>query len=148
MRHAPVKRVLVCGSRNLSEKRRREVIDALEYLWRRNPLVIIHGAARGADSMASDWATERGCEQVEYPANWRQYGRKAGPIRNQQMLTEGKPDIVLAFPEKDSVGTWDMVERSKKAGLELLVQTGVGLARIDGDEGKAESIPHQDADHG
>src|SRR5687767_935094 len=124
------KRVLVCGSRNLSEKRRQEVIDALEYLYRRSPLVIIHGAARGCDSMAGDWAVRRSCEQIEFPANWAKHGRKAGPIRNQQMLDEGKPDVVLAFPEKDSVGTWDMVERAQKAGVEVLVQTGVGLAHI------------------
>src|ERR1044072_2144882 len=79
---APVKRVLVCGSRNLSEKRRREVIDALEYFWRRNPLVVIHGNAKGADTIAKEWAFERGVGHVPFHADWDKYGRKAGPIRN------------------------------------------------------------------
>lgn len=130
---APIRRVLVCGSRHLSEDRRQEVTNALEYLWRQNPLVVIHGAAPGADTYADRWAFHMGCEQVRFPADWAKYGRKAGPIRNQQMLDEGKPDIVLAFPDKDSKGTWDMVKRARQAGLEVLVQTGVGLARIDGD---------------
>lgn len=117
------------------------VTRALEYLFFRNPLVVIHGGAKGADRMAKDWALEKGCDLVPFPAEWEKYGRKAGPIRNQRMLDEGKPDIVLAFPDKDSVGTWDMVKRAQKAGLEVLVHTGVGLCRLAHTDGYASGSP-------
>ena len=48
------------------------------------------------------------------------YGKAAGPIRNQQMLDEGKPDVVIAFP--GASGTADMINR---AGL-----TNVPVVRV------------------
>lgn len=51
-------------------------------------------------------------------ADWDGLGRKAGPIRNQRMLDEGKPDLVVAFP--GDKGTADMVRRARTASLEVL----------------------------
>ena len=48
---------------------------------------------------------------------WDKYQNAAGPIRNQQMIDEGKPDICLAFPTKKSRGTWDMVSRCRKHNI-------------------------------
>lgn len=67
------------------------------------PTVVIHGAASGADTTAAscavDWAMEAGvgCVVKPYPADWARDGRAAGPIRNERMLREGKPDRGLAF---------------------------------------------------
>jgi hypothetical protein len=47
---------------------------------------------------------------IEFPANWKVYGRAAGPIRNMKMLLEGKPDLVVAFP--GGIGTADMVKKA------------------------------------
>ncbi len=78
---------------------------------------IIHGAARGADSLASRFASEMGIQCISFPADWRKHGKAAGFIRNQQMLSEGKPDIVIAFP--GGRGTADMVRRARLAGVEI-----------------------------
>jgi len=51
-------------------------------------------------------------------ANWAELGRKAGPIRNQQMLDEGKPNLVVAFP--GGRGTADIVRRARAAGIEVV----------------------------
>jgi len=59
-----------------------------------------------------------------YPADWKRYGYKAGPIRNKQMLVEGKPDVVLAFPRgslSETRGTKDMVKQARKAGVRTIV---------------------------
>ena len=45
-------------------------------------------------------------------------GRKAGPIRNQQMLDEGRPSLVVAFP--GGRGMADMVRRARNAGVEAI----------------------------
>lgn len=78
---------------------------------------IIQGGAKGADSLAKQWAIEHEVKNETYYANWRKHGKKAGPIRNQTMLDQGKPTMVIAFP--GSSGTKDMVSRAKKAGLEV-----------------------------
>lgn len=59
----------------------------------------------------------------KYPADWEKYGKVAGPIRNQQMLDEGKPDVVYAFTDdlSNSRGTADMCRRANKAGVPVYV---------------------------
>jgi hypothetical protein len=85
-------------------------------------LVIIHGDYRGADRLADEWAVIR-CVLVErYVADWVGLGRAAGPIRNQQMIDEGKPDLVIAFPMLGkSIGTFDLMSRATKAGIRMVV---------------------------
>lgn len=116
-------KVLVCGSRGFTSKR---MIGAvLDGLNDGRPLTIIHGAARGADSIAGEWAAHRGVAVEKYPADWSAHGRRAGYIRNAQMLDEGKPDVVLAFmvPE-GSKGTQMMVDLARKAGVPTFVIQG------------------------
>jgi hypothetical protein len=52
---------------------------------------------RGADTLAGIIAEQIGLQVEVYPADWNRHGQAAGPIRNQQMLDQGRPDIVLAF---------------------------------------------------
>ena len=105
-------RVLVCGGRDYSE--RKPLWDAL---YRLEPTVIIEGGARGADMLAAEWAHHTGAKLRTFPANWIDEGRAAGPLRNQRMLEQGKPDLVLACP--GGRGTADMVRRAKAAGVEV-----------------------------
>jgi len=51
-------------------------------------------------------------------AKWSKHGRAAGPIRNQEMIDECKPDLVVAFP--GGRGTADMVRRAKAAGIRVI----------------------------
>jgi hypothetical protein len=115
-------RVLICGSRDWQDKRRiGRYIDsvlAAEQLAPEN-LTVIHGACKGADHHAGMEAKGRGCQVLEFPANWAKFGLSAGPKRNQQMLTEGKPDRVVAFHAdwENSKGTRDMINRTKFHGV-------------------------------
>lgn len=115
-------KVLVTGSRHWQD------LEAVKFmLVELDPDVVVHGRARGADACAHFACEEMGLTVANkrlrpYPADWVAYGSAAGPIRNQQMLdmehTKKEPiDMCLAFPEKDSVGTWDMVERCLKTGI-------------------------------
>src|SRR5712675_1055591 len=114
-------RVLVCGDRKWVDKGL--IRDCLHTLFAENGdyLVLIEGEARGADRLARECAEEDWnkveCPIKKFPADWNNFGRTAGPIRNQQMLREGKPDLVLAFHDdlKNSKGTKDMINRAKKA---------------------------------
>lgn len=82
------------------------------------PDFVIDGKARGADSLGHEWALSRGLHGRRFPADWKTHGPAAGPIRNQRMLDEGKPTLVIAFP--GGRGTADMVHRANKAGVEVV----------------------------
>lgn len=119
----------MCGGRKYPDRLRvyKELGDLLtdpddEYGMPYINAVVIAGGATGADQHAIDWAVVHWCQFEEYKADWDKYGKKAGPIRNQQMLDEGKPDLVLAFP--GGRGTADMIARAKKAGVEVKVIDG------------------------
>ena len=116
-------KVLVCGAAprrrtgdpgwTNREAIRRELIEL-------PPLtIIIEGEAEGADLLARDVAEELRFPVEPYPAEWKRYGRAAGPIRNRQMLDEGQPDLVLAFHANiaASTGTADMLGQAKKRGI-------------------------------
>lgn len=108
-------RVVVCGDRDWQDE------EAIRQRLGELPsgTVIIHGVARGADQLAGRVAQQLGFEVLEFPADWRVFGKAAGPIRNRKMLEEGKPDLVIAFhPDLPvSKGTRNMVEISNKAGV-------------------------------
>jgi len=107
------RRVLVCGGRNFICG---DIV--VETLKRLNPSVVIEGGSRGADTYAGLWANCCGIERVTFRADWATHGKAAGPIRNQKMLDEGVPDLVVAFP--GGRGTADMVARATKAGVPCL----------------------------
>lgn len=110
-------RVLVCGGRNFGDVALMDrVLKAL--LLERNFTAVIHGDARGADRLADLWARENRIEVLSFPAQWRELGLAAGAIRNQRMLNEGKPDLVVAFP--GGKGTDDMVKKARRAGVEVI----------------------------
>lgn len=112
-------KVLACGDRNWDDL---EGIRAvLDFMGPSDTL--IHGNARGADSLAHFAASELGCTIETYTADWKKLGKSAGPIRNQQMLDEGKPDVVFAFHDDlaSSKGTKDMVLRARKAELRVFL---------------------------
>lgn len=120
-------RVLVCGSRDYANvEHLRCVLDAFHDT---TPIsLLIEGEAPGADTLAREWAESRGIEVEKYPANWRPVpglvDRGAGPKRNRQMLREGKPEHVIAFPKgrlSDSTGTNDMVTIARRAGVPVVV---------------------------
>jgi len=110
-------KILVCGSRKFADYQlMRQVLADIE---ERASITIIEGAAQGADLMARWLAVSLGCEVIEFPTQWNQYGKRAGIVRNQQMLDEGKPDRVIAFSMTYPLtpGTSDMVRRASAVGL-------------------------------
>jgi hypothetical protein len=87
--------------------------------WLPFDIEIVSGCATGADSVAIDWAVVNWCHWLEFPAEWDKHGKKAGFIRNQKMLDEGKPDVVIAFPGGN--GTKDMIRRAEAAGVKVII---------------------------
>jgi YspA, cpYpsA-related SLOG family len=109
-----VMRVIVCGGRDFTDQY--ALMRALDRFAKKHVVdAVIEGNARGADRMAGFWARKHGIPNLKFNADWKRYGSGAGPIRNQRMIDEGEPAYVIAFP--GGVGTADMIERAKRAGL-------------------------------
>lgn len=104
------KRIIVTGGRKYSDSGR--VYMVLEEYVDSNP-VIVHGDCSGADRLAKEAAKDLRLKHAPFPADWS-LGRKAGPMRNQEMIDAGA-DLVIAFP--GGSGTRDCVRRAKKAGI-------------------------------
>lgn len=115
--------VLVCGDREWKDR------SAARYVLEKfNPqtTIIVHGDCRGADRIAGEVASEMGFVVRAYPAKWDLYGKRAGPIRNTEMLDKEHPDIVFAFHNniERSRGTKDMITKSSARGIPVeLVMT-------------------------
>lgn len=109
--------LLVTGGRHYAD--RATVFAALDRAHAKRPItLLVHGGATGADSLADDWARDRGVPRRPYAVSkfeWQRYGRGAGPMRNARMLADAKPDGVVAFP--GGSGTADMVFKAEAAGV-------------------------------
>jgi hypothetical protein len=115
-------RLLACGSREFTDARL--VNQTLDAIHAETPVdLLIEGEARGADTLALEWATSRDVPVRGFPADWGRYGKGAGVFRNQAMLDVGKPNLVVAFHDHlaTSKGTADMVRRAVKAGVPVRV---------------------------
>ena len=108
-------RIIVTGGRDYADaKKLFAVLDSIR------PTLVMHGAYRGADTLADDWAKSRGVKCKPFPADWTAHKKQAGPIRNSRMIAEGA-DLVVAFP--GGTGTADCVCKARAAGIEVLEVT-------------------------
>lgn len=116
-------RLIVAGSRDITDRRIvREAIEDADLLF--GPVdEIVHGGARGVDSIAHDIAKAKGFPKVTpMHAEWDKYGKAAGPKRNAKMAEYG--DALVAVWDGKSPGTHDMIERAMARGLDVLVYQG------------------------
>ncbi len=109
-------RIIVCGGRDFSD--REALFRVLDDLHSTHGFtLLIHGAARGTDRLAGEWAEARGVPCKPMAADWQMHGLRAGPVRNREMLRTCKPEIVVAFPGGN--GTDHMIEISMKEGVKV-----------------------------
>jgi hypothetical protein len=117
-------RILVTGSRNWPDKEiiANALIDLTNWfpiIW--EDVVIVHGdCPTGADAMAQEFAEQHGIRTERHPADWKRYGKFAGPKRNQEMVDLGA-DICLAFILPGSRGTKHCMGAAEKAGIPVWV---------------------------
>jgi len=124
--------VLVCGGRNYGLNWDAATLqwlideDACDFLRstltdlhaQRGFTLLLHGAARGADTLAEFWAITHHIKPQAYKAEWKRFGQSAGPRRNEHMLVDGKPMLVVAF--KGDKGTKNMIDIARRARVEVI----------------------------
>lgn len=107
-------RIVVTGGREFNDQR--VISRALRAVHEKHGIsCLIAGGARGADINCQAWAERQRIPVAVYRADWNAFGKRAGILRNQQMIDEGKPEAAVAFP--GGRGTADMVRRLKASGI-------------------------------
>ena len=114
-------RLLLAGGRHLDDV---ELIRrALDRVHARGPVeVLIHGGAGVLGVAAEDWARENRLHVVRYPANWREFGKRAEGLRDAFMLADSRPDLMLALP--GGAVTRALLLRALAAGLRVVDADG------------------------
>lgn len=110
-------KAIVCGGRDYSDSNYLEqVLDLCVKWW--DLQLIITGGAKGADSLAHQWALKRKLATEIHHADWSSYGKAAGMIRNKAMLAQ-EPNVVIAFD--GGSGTENMITIARKAGIPVFI---------------------------
>lgn len=115
-------RVCVTGGHDFKDEA--SLIRELDSLWDQGVIgpddTYIDGMAAGVDTMFNSWVKSKGVSILNIerkPANWNKYRKKAGPIRNCEMLFSGI-DLLLSFPGNN--GTAHMTRICSNAGVRII----------------------------
>ena len=111
-------RLIIAGSRTFNPsitRIDRHVRDAQLILDEPTITVILCGMARGVDLAGKRWAEANSIPVEEYPANWKKYGKAAGPIRNTFMAS--RADALLLMWDGESRGSAHMKQAAQERGL-------------------------------
>ena len=116
-------RVVIAGCRWYdSFEEAEKFLDAcLWHLMQRYSIVVLSGAARGADYLGERYAAARGLIVERHPARWERYKRGAGHVRNEEMAELS--DLVICFWDGKSRGTKSMIDCAKRNGKQVIIKS-------------------------
>lgn len=102
-------KIAIIGSRNFTNyKLLQEILEQ----YKPKITLVVSGAAKGADSLGEKWALENNIQTLIFPADWNQYGKRAGFIRNEDIIKNC--DCCVAFWDGESKGTKHSLSLCKK----------------------------------
>ena len=120
-----MKRILITGSRNWEDPW--VIARAIESAIGDTPqwdVTIVHGdCPTGADAIAKQMAVDSGVAEEAHPADWNTHGKRAGYVRNKEMVDLGA-DVCLAFPIGESRGTRMTIKLAEDAGIPTQILEG------------------------
>lgn len=117
-------RLVIAGPRDLevSDREIHEAVDRLLATHNLIPSEVVSGNQFGVDRCGERWARACGLPVKPFPvtpADWKKYGKPAGPRRNGLMADYA--DALLAMRHRVTSGTGDMIEKMRKRAKPFLV---------------------------
>lgn len=117
-------KIIIAGSREITDYTLVENV-ARQSGWIDGETEIVSGMARGVDALAVEFAKQHDLPLHKFPANWNQYGRAAGMIRNDEMAQFA--DALIAIWDGRSVGTKGMIDIARSRRLKVIIyRTDIG----------------------
>jgi len=110
-------KVIIAGSRNITPKQFYNSIKFFPDEW--DVTEVVSGTARGVDRMGEVLAQSQDIAIKRFPADWDEYGKRAGMIRNGEMAKYA--DALFAVWDGKSKGTKQMIDNANKKGLSVIV---------------------------
>jgi hypothetical protein len=118
---SPTAMIVVAGSRGWNNYA--DFCDRLEkaikMLGVSNFVIVSGNASRGADAMAIRWADENNIKWIPFTADWDNFGKRAGFVRNAEMAEVATH--LIAFFDMESNGTKNMIELALSKEIPTLV---------------------------
>lgn len=112
--------IAVIGSREFNDYHLLETtVDAFLKERACEEITIVSGGARGADSLAEQYARNRRLPLIIKRADWSSYGKKAGYLRNVEMANIA--DVCIGFIVNFSPGASMMINLCKERNIETIV---------------------------
>lgn len=102
-------KLAIIGSRTFNDYKLLQ--ETLEQ-YKSKIVLVVSGAAKGADSLGEKWALENNIQTLIFPAEWGKYGKRAGYIRNEDIIKNC--DCCIAFWDGKSVGTKHSISLCEK----------------------------------
>ena len=117
-----IKRIVVAGSRKYNNyNEAKKYIDfCISNIKNEHSLIFVSGGCSGADMLGEKYAEENGYKIERHPADWKRYGRAAGPKRNKEMVEVS--DLVICFWDGESRGTKSMIFFANKLKKPLKIK--------------------------
>ena len=121
MEDRPIYKTIIAGGRDFMDYNllKEKVNKILQEKKVTHKIVIISGCARGADTLGLRYATENAFDVEKYPAEWGNYGKKAGYMRNVEMAENA--DAIIAFWDGKSKGTKHMIDIATERNLPIRI---------------------------
>ena len=84
--------------------------------------MLVHGdCPRGADRMAREWAAKNEVKEERHPADWNTLGKRAGFVRNTEMVNLGA-NVVYAYIRNNSRGATHTATLARDAGIPVVIR--------------------------
>lgn len=116
--------IIIAGSRDvgISLREKNQVFSILEKIFLNlkleEPPIIFDGDCSGVDACGKEYGNKMGWKVRTFKADWLNLGKAAGPLRNQQMVSEA--DMIIVIRAKNSKGSKDVLARAKNKGIKFI----------------------------
>ena len=116
------KRIVIAGCRNYTnyEEAKKFILSCINEYSKTASIVILSGTCKGADLLGEKFAKEQNLPIRYYPAEWKRFGKAAGPIRNKKMINDCHE--VICFWDKKSYGTASLIRYAKAAKIPIRIK--------------------------
>ena len=112
-------KVIIAGSRNLNSLYPYSFVESVVEQSEFQITEVVSGGCRGADAFGEIWARANNLPTKIFSAEWKKYGKAAGPIRNEEMAKYA--DALIAIRVNHSKGTSNMIKLAKKYNLKTYI---------------------------